>query len=92
MVRELSAVNRVSLTCVDVTGLWDYEDIADPVPPEPVLRKTANFIRLDHVSYPCASKLVRSFVRISCTMPLKLDGFPQSRKVRLHFAVPFCLC
>ncbi|KAI5821246.1 trypsin-like cysteine/serine peptidase domain-containing protein [Pyronema omphalodes] len=64
----------------DKTGLWDYEDISDPLPPVPVLPKKAQFIRLDHVSYPCASELVRSFVRISCSMPLKLDGFPSSRK------------
>jgi len=64
----------------DVTGLWDYEDIADPLPPVPVLPKKAQFIRLDHVSQPCATELVRSFVRISCAMPLKLDGFPKARK------------
>ncbi|KAF8253914.1 trypsin-like serine protease [Wilcoxina mikolae CBS 423.85] len=64
----------------DETGLWDYEDIADPLPPVPVLPKKAQFIRLDHVSQPCATELVRSFVRISCAMPLKLDGFPKARK------------
>ncbi|KAI5858706.1 trypsin-like cysteine/serine peptidase domain-containing protein [Tricharina praecox] len=64
----------------DTTGLWDYEDIADPLPPQPVLPQKAQFIRLDHVSQPCVSDLIRCFVRVSCAMPLKLDGFPKSRK------------
>ena len=65
----------------DSTGLWDYQDISDALPPQPVLPKKAQFIRLDHVGQPCATELVRSFVRISCAMPLKLDGFPKARKV-----------
>jgi hypothetical protein len=64
----------------DATGLWDYKDIADPLPPQPVVPKKAQFIRLDHVNQPCASELVRCFVRVSCSMPLKLDGFPKARK------------
>ncbi|KAI0478937.1 Pro-apoptotic serine protease NMA111 [Xylariaceae sp. FL0804] len=64
----------------DVTGLWDFSDIADPIPPEtPVPRKGA-FIQLEHTSHPAVAELVRSFVRVNCTMPLKLDGFPRNRK------------
>ena len=64
----------------DATGLWDYSDLDDPLPPVPVLPRKAQFIRLDHVGQPCASELVRCFVRITCALPLKLDGFPKSRK------------
>lgn len=64
----------------DNTGLWDFQELAAPLPPLPVTPKSAQFIRLDHVAQPCASELVRSFVRVSCTMPLKLDGFPNPRK------------
>ena len=75
---------EVTYEMLDVTGLWDYEDVADPIPPKPLEPKKAQFIRLDHVSHPCATNLVRSFVRISCTLPLKLDGFPKVRKVCLR--------
>ncbi|CAJ2513706.1 Uu.00g018250.m01.CDS01 [Anthostomella pinea] len=64
----------------DVTGLWDFTDIADAIPPEaPVPRKGA-FIQLEHTSHPAVAELVQSFVRVNCTMPLKLDGFPRNRK------------
>ncbi|KAI8963871.1 Pro-apoptotic serine protease NMA111 [Daldinia sp. FL1419] len=64
----------------DVTGLWDFEDIADPVPPGLPVRRKGAFIQLEHTSHPAVADLVRSFVRVSCTMPLKLDGFPRNRK------------
>lgn len=64
----------------DKTGLWDYHDICEALPAQQVLPQQAQFIRLDHVNQPCASDLVRSFVRISVYLPLKLDGFPKARK------------
>ncbi|KAK3901021.1 trypsin-like cysteine/serine peptidase domain-containing protein [Staphylotrichum tortipilum] len=64
----------------DETGLWDFSNLADPLPPaEPVPRKAA-FIQLEHTSHPAVADLVRSFVHVSCTMPVKLDGFPKNRK------------
>ncbi|TPX08446.1 uncharacterized protein E0L32_010063 [Thyridium curvatum] len=64
----------------DETGLWDFEDLGDPLPAvEPVPRK-ASFIQLEHTSHPAVADLVRSFVHVSCTMPVKLDGFPKNRK------------
>lgn len=64
----------------DETGLWDFSSIADPLPAvAPVARKAA-FIQLEHTSHPAVAELVRSFVHVSCTMPIKLDGFPKNRK------------
>lgn len=64
----------------DSTGLWDFSDLADSIPaPTPIPRK-AEFIRLDGVKQPAAAEIVRSFVRVSCTMPLKIDGYPQAKK------------
>lgn len=64
----------------DQTGLWDFSNLADPLPPvTPVTRKAA-FIQLEHTSHPAVADLVRSFVHVSCTMPVKLDGFPKNRK------------
>ncbi|KAG0635129.1 trypsin-like cysteine/serine peptidase domain-containing protein [Tuber brumale] len=71
----------------DITGLWDFSDIADPKPPVPLAPSSAQFIRLDNVGYPAASDLVRSFVRISCVMPIKLDGFPRARKTGFGLVV-----
>lgn len=71
----------------DETGLWDFKDIGKPLPaaaPEP---RSASFIHLDGVSQPAASDIVRSFVRISCNMPVKLDGFPQARKTGFGLVV-----
>lgn len=64
----------------DETGLWDFTDLAEPIPPEPPVPRKADFIQLDGVKHPAAADIVRSFVRVSCTMPVKLDGFPQARR------------
>ncbi|KAJ5996010.1 hypothetical protein N7522_007670 [Penicillium canescens] len=64
----------------DDSGIWDFSDIADPIPAEPPVPMEANFIQLDGISQPAAAEIVRSFVRVSCIMPLKLDGYPQAKK------------
>jgi S1-C subfamily serine protease len=64
----------------DETGIWDFSDLSDPIPAEKPVPRKADFIQLDGVSQPAAAEIVRSFVRVSCTMPLKLDGYPQAKK------------
>ncbi|KAK7956795.1 nuclear serine protease 2 [Apiospora aurea] len=64
----------------DVSGLWDFTDLADALPQEPPECRKGSFIRLQHTSHPAVADLVRSFVHVSCTMPVKLDGFPRNRK------------
>jgi S1-C subfamily serine protease len=64
----------------DETGLWDFKDLADGLPPVPAVRRSASFIQLEHTSHPAVAELVQSFVHVNCTMPVKLDGFPKNRK------------
>ncbi|RQM07836.1 hypothetical protein DH86_00000716 [Scytalidium sp. 3C] len=64
----------------DVTGLWDFTDLADPLPEVPPVRRSASFIQLENTQHPAAADIVRSFVRVLCHMPVKLDGFPRNRK------------
>lgn len=64
----------------DETGLWDFETIGKPLAAAPPSPRSADFIQLDGVNYPAAAEIVRSFVRVSCNMPVKLDGYPQARK------------
>lgn len=64
----------------DETGLWDFTDLGEALPAEQPKPRKADFIQLDGVNHPAAAEIVRSFVRVSCTMPVKLDGFPQARK------------
>ena len=71
----------------DETGLWDFKDLGKPVvakEPEP---KSADFIQLDGVSQPAAADIVRSFVKISCYMPVKIDGYPQARRTGFGLVV-----
>ncbi len=65
----------------DATGLWDFNDIGEPLPAAPPKRCKADFARLDTIGHEAATDVIRSFVRVSCTMPLKLDGFPRTRKI-----------
>ncbi|KAK5743534.1 hypothetical protein LTR17_002709 [Elasticomyces elasticus] len=65
----------------DITGLWDFSDLSSPLPPqEPVSRK-ANFVQMAGAKFPKAVDVIRSFVRVSASMPLKIDGFPKTRKI-----------
>ncbi|EFQ27733.1 PDZ domain-containing protein [Colletotrichum graminicola M1.001] len=64
----------------DETGLWDFTDLADPLPPKAPVARSASFIELENVKHKAIADLVRSFVHVNCTMPVKLDGFPKNRK------------
>lgn len=64
----------------DETGLWDFTDVATSLPPTAPVPQKANFIRLDNPNYTKAMEIVKSFVRVSATMPVKIDGFPRTRK------------
>ena len=64
----------------DETGLWDFRDLGKPAPAEPPEAKSADFISLDGVNQPAAAEIVRSFVKVSCYMPVKIDGYPQARR------------
>ncbi len=65
----------------DNTGIWDFSNLGEPLPAAPAQRRKADFVTLDSVGHPAAADIIRSFVRVSCTMPLKLDGFPRTRKI-----------
>ena len=65
----------------DKSGLWDSTDLADAMPPIAPVPKKANFIQMAGAKHPQAVDIVRSFVRISASMPLKIDGFPKARKI-----------
>ena len=71
----------------DETGKWDINNLADPLPPVPPVPQRANFIRLDSVKYAAAADVIRSFVRISCNMPILLDGFPRSMRTGFGLVV-----
>lgn len=64
----------------DLTGLWDFSDLADALPAKPQIRRSAQFIQLENANHPAAAEVVNSFVRVLCQMPMKLDGFPRNRK------------
>ncbi|KAJ2903071.1 hypothetical protein MKZ38_010492 [Zalerion maritima] len=64
----------------DETGQWDFTNLADPIPPVPQKKGKGFFIELENTSRPAVADLVKSFVNVHCTMPLKLDGFPKNRK------------
>jgi len=71
----------------DNTGLWDFSDIADAIPPLPLELRRAQFPKLDNPSFPGGSNLMQSFVRVACDMPVKIDGFPLPRKVGFGLVV-----
>ncbi|USW56477.1 Putative PDZ domain, peptidase S1C, peptidase S1, PA clan, PDZ superfamily, PDZ domain 6 [Septoria linicola] len=65
----------------DVTGLWDFTDLAEPIPPQAPVARKGNFITMAGAQHKAAVDIIKSFVRVSVTLPLKLDGFPKARKI-----------
>ncbi len=65
----------------DVTGVWDFSEIGEPLPPQAPVSRRANFIQMEGTKHPAAVDIIRSFVRVSANLPVKLDGFPKARKI-----------
>ncbi|KAI9336979.1 trypsin-like cysteine/serine peptidase domain-containing protein [Obelidium mucronatum] len=63
----------------DTTGLWDFTNLGDPIPPQPIVPSTATFAELDD-SLGAAKELFKCMVKISFYMPVRVDGYPKSRK------------
>ncbi|KIW75565.1 hypothetical protein Z517_10307 [Fonsecaea pedrosoi CBS 271.37] len=63
----------------DETGLWDFNVIDNLPPALPPVVRSADFAQPEGLSPPVAD-IVRSFVEVSCAMPLHLDGFPHIRR------------
>ncbi|KAJ3057909.1 hypothetical protein HDU99_007060, partial [Rhizoclosmatium hyalinum] len=63
----------------DKTGLWDFTNLGSPVPPQPIVPFTATFPELDD-SLGATKDLFKSLVKISFYMPIRIDGYPKSRK------------
>lgn len=62
----------------DNTGLWDFVNLAEPLPPKPSTPRSGYFTEIESMSQPNVAGLARSFVRINCTLPMSIDGFPKS--------------
>ena len=74
-------VNRMRMAVRnDETGVWDYTDFPDAPPPVPPVPQRANFIQLNSGKYGAAADLIRSFVRVTCVIPVQIDGFPRPQK------------
>lgn len=71
----------------DSTGLWDHKDVSDALPPVTPESVSAKFVSMSGVKYPGAADMIRSFVRVAASMPIKIDGFPRSRKVGFGLVV-----
>ncbi|CUS22310.1 LAQU0S05e02498g1_1 [Lachancea quebecensis] len=57
----------------DTTGIWDYKNVADPLPPLPEVPHEAKFIDLSIENKELA-KLSRSLVMVSSISPIPLDS------------------
>ncbi|SCU85590.1 LADA_0D08438g1_1 [Lachancea dasiensis] len=57
----------------DKTGIWDYKNLADPLPALPVVPREAKFIDLSIENRQLA-KLSRSLVTVTTTSPIPLDS------------------
>lgn len=65
----------------DMTGKWDFKELADALPQKTPEARAATFVRMEGMKSEAAANIIRSFVRVSAVMPVKLDGFPRARKV-----------
>ena len=71
----------------DESGLWDSKTLATPLPPVLPPPRKANFIQMGGAQNNSAVDVVRSFVKVSVSVPLRLDGFPKARKIGFGLVV-----
>ncbi|SCU80356.1 LAMI_0B01948g1_1 [Lachancea mirantina] len=57
----------------DETGIWDYTNLADPIPPQGIVPHQAKFIDLP-IENKALSTLARSLVMVSSVSPIPLDS------------------
>lgn len=63
----------------DVTGLWDYTELGDPLPPNAPTSKSVKFVDIP-VEHPGVAQLSRSFMVVTTFIHVPVDSFPSRRK------------
>ncbi|KAG8623653.1 hypothetical protein KVT40_008629 [Elsinoe batatas] len=71
----------VMCTRNDKTGLWDFDTIGKPIAPEKPEPRKASFIQMNGYENQKAVDVLKSFARVYCRVPLKLDGYPYGSEV-----------
>lgn len=71
----------------DETGLWDFTNLADPLPAKALAPRKGDFIQMDVSQPSVVSEVVRSFVRVTCNMHIKIDGFPNAQRTGVGLVV-----
>lgn len=64
----------------DKTGLWDFNLIGKSPPALGPVARSADFVQVEGLSPPTGG-IIKSFVKVSCSIPVSIDGFPHGRKI-----------
>jgi S1-C subfamily serine protease len=79
----------------DTTGLWDYQELGDPLPPVPPQPKPVRFVDIP-VEHPGCAQLSKSFMVVTTFIHVPVDSFPSMRKrgygVVIDAAKGYLLC
>jgi S1-C subfamily serine protease len=62
----------------DETGLWDFRELGDPLPPVDPLPKSVKFIDIP-IEYPECAKLSKTLILVSSVIHVPVDAFPGIR-------------
>ncbi|KAH7140862.1 trypsin-like cysteine/serine peptidase domain-containing protein [Dactylonectria macrodidyma] len=71
----------------DVTGLWDFEVLAEPLPRPLPSPSKASFHQPKNLPYPAIAEAIKSFVRVKCVIPLLVDGYGAKTRVGMGLVV-----
>lgn len=63
----------------DETGLWDYQELGDPLPALPPTPRSVKFIDIP-MEQPGCARLSKSLVLVTSTIHIPVDAFPAIRK------------
>lgn len=64
----------------DKTGLWDSRTVGKPLPALPPVKQSASFPQFCGLAQFAVNRVIHSFVKVSCYMPEKIDGYPYERR------------
>ncbi|WBW72230.1 serine protease, involved in lipid metabolism [Schizosaccharomyces osmophilus] len=64
----------------DESGFWDFQNLGDPLPAKPNVPCTTSIPKLNVENFGPTADINNCFVKITCYMPIHLDGYRKSRK------------
>ncbi|CAH0046332.1 unnamed protein product [Clonostachys solani] len=84
------AAKMKMVTRNDKTGIWDFETIADALPPQPPVPCTASFPQLEYAPNDFIADMARTWVQVTSILPFYVDAVVGHRSIGMGLVIDAC--